>query len=102
LKPIPNKRQFMADIYDEPNGRPDGIRLRTGNYWSDHSPEPCSLHEAAEAFGFTSHYGPGRAEPCTAEHVRREVLRIARRSARRSLPYKVVWYGKYVAALGVE
>jgi hypothetical protein len=104
LKPISDKIRFMSDIYGyyEPNGRPDGNRLRTGSYMADHSAEPCDLHEAAATFGTTSHYGPGRAETCTADHLRPEVLRIARRSARLGLPYKIVWHGKYMASLGID
>jgi hypothetical protein len=94
----------MAEIYGyyEPNGQPDGNRLRTGNYMADGSPKPCDLNEAAEKFGTTSHYGPGRGEKCTAAHLRPEVLRIARRSQRLGLPYKIVWHGKYVASLGID
>jgi hypothetical protein len=104
MKKIPSRAKFMADVYEyyEPNGRPDSNRLRTGHYMANHSPRPCDLHEAAREFGTTSRYGPGREEQCTADHLRPEVMRIARRSERLGLPYKIVWYGKYVAALGVD
>jgi hypothetical protein len=101
LKPITNKRQFMLDLYGH-DYLSDSNRTRTGSYMVDGSPNPCDLHDAAKTFGRTSEYGPGMGEKCTAEHLRPEVLRIARRSERRGLPYKIVWHGKYVASLGVE
>lgn len=91
----------MTDLYGH-DYKPDSNRTLTGSYMADRSPEPCDIHEMAAMFKTTSIYGPGIGEKCTADHLRPEVQRIARRAERLDLPYKIVWRGKYVASLGID
>ena len=92
------KPKFMSRMLGD-NYRTDSNRTRTFSYMFDRSPHIVSLHDMAKTFGATSIYGPGVGEECTADHLRQEVTRIARRAERYGVPYTIVWHGRDHAAL---
>jgi hypothetical protein len=92
------KSEFMSRTLGDAY-KPDSNRTRTFSYAFDHVPDVCDLGVMARLFKTTSIYGPGAGEKMTADHLRQEMIRLARRVERYGLPFKVVRYGRDAFAL---